>query len=132
MGKRAIVRAAMGAALLTAPMTAGYAQMMWIPGSEITGHSVQVETNGVVNTIYFEPGGVARIQSPGGNIVPATWSASGNRLCLNASGAQECWAYSQPMQAGTPMMMTSSCGTSRWVALSTAPPPMQRGAGERG
>ena len=136
MGKRILSRALVGATLLTAPITAGFAQMGWVPGSEITGHSVQAETNGVMNTIYFDPGGVARIQSPGGDIVPGTWSVSGNNLCLTAGGAQECWSYSQPFQSGTPVMMTSSCGTSRWTALSTAmpsmPPPPPQGSGERG
>lgn len=127
-----IYKAIAGAALMATPLTAGVAQN-WVPGSEIAGHAVQVETNGVLNTVYFEPGGVARIQTPGGNVVPATWSASNNNICLNASGAQECWPYAQPFRAGQQVMLTSSCqASSRWLPLSTAQPPMQQGAGERG
>ena len=131
MRKSMIFKAVAGAALLWAPLTAGFAQT-WIPGSEIAGHAVQVESNGVMNTVYFEPGGVARIQTPGGNVVPATWSVGGNQLCLNAAGAQECWAYNQPFQAGQQAMMTSTCGASRWLPLSTAQPPTQVPMGERG
>ena len=131
MSKSVIFKAIAGAALIAAPATAGFAQA-WMPGSEIAGHAVQVQANGVMNTVYFEPGGVARIQTAGGEVVPATWSASANQLCLSASGAQECWAYNQPFQAGQQMSMTSSCGTSQWMALSTAQPPMQMGQGERG
>ena len=132
MSKRMIFRTMAGAALLGAPLTAVFAQS-WVPGSEIAGHAVQVETNGVMNTVYFEPGGTARIQTPGGNVVPANWSVSANQICLSSSGAQECWPYSQPFQAGQQMTLTSSCQVaSRWLPLSTAQPPMQAPAGERG
>lgn len=132
MSKGVILRALAGMALVGAPVTAGFAQT-WIPGAEIAGHAVQVETNGVMNTVYFEPGGVARIQTPGGNTVPATWSASNNQLCLNASGAQECWPYTQAFMAGQAVSLTSSCQVaSRWLPLSTSQPPMQAPAGERG
>lgn len=115
--------------MLGAPLTAGMAQ--WVPGAEIAGHSVQIEREGVMNTVYFEPGGVARIQTPGGNMVPANWSVSANQLCLSASGATECFAYNQPFQAGQQVMLSSSCGTSRWLPLSTAQPP-RMAPGERG
>ena len=132
MSKRLICRMIAGTALMAAPLTAGFAQT-WIPGSEIAGHSVQVETNGVMNTVMFQPGGVASIQTPGGNAVPATWSVSNNMLCLNASGAQECWPYTQPFQAGQQMTLTSSCQVaSRWLPLSTSQPPMPAPVGERG
>ena len=78
----AITKAVVGSLLIGAPV-AGFAQQGWAPGSEITGQSVQVETNGVTNTVYFDPGGGARIQTPGGNIVPGTWSAANGRLCLS-------------------------------------------------
>lgn len=132
MGRRLIARAAIGAFLLAAPVTAGYAQMAWVPGSEITCHAIQVERNGVMNTVYFDPGGVARIQSAGGNVVPATWSAAGGQLCLSAAGAQECFPYMAAFQTGQPVMLSSSCGAANFVPISTAPPPMQEGAGERG
>lgn len=132
MSTRVFIRTMAGLALAAAPLTAGMAQM-WVPGSEIAGHAVQVETNGVMNTVYFEPGGVARIQTPGGNVVPATWSAQGGRICLNASGAQECWPYTQAFQAGQQINLTSSCQVaSRWLPLSTSQPPTQAPAGERG
>ena len=67
---------------------------------EIIGQSVQVETNGVTNTVYFDPGGAARIQTPGGNTVPGTWAASNGQLCLSTGAAQECWPYAQPFQSG--------------------------------
>jgi hypothetical protein len=131
MGKREITKAIVGAMLLVAP-SAGLAQN-WVPGSEITGQSVQVETNGVTNTVYFDPGGAARIQTPAGNTVPGSWAASNGQLCLTTGGAQECWPYAQPFQAGQPLSLTSSCNAaSRWTALSTNMAPVQAGAGERG
>ena len=128
-----ITKAVIGSLLATAPV-AGFAQAGWVPGSEIIGQSVQVETNGVTNTVYFDPGGVARIQTPGGNIVPGTWSAANGQLCLSTGGPQECWGYAQPFQAGQQIAMTSSCNSaSRWTALGTnQAPPVQQGAGERG
>jgi len=133
MGKRHITRAIVGAMLLGAPV-AGFAQAGWVPGAEITGQSVQVETNGVTNTVYFDPGGVARIQTPNGNFVPGTWAAANGQLCLSTGAARECWPYAQPFQAGQQLALMSSCNaSSRWTALGTnSAPPMQQGAGERG
>ena len=131
MGKRVFTKAIVGAMFLGAP-TAGLTQN-WVPGSEITGQSVQVETNGVTNTVYFDPGGAARIQTPAGNTVPGSWAAANGQLCLTTGAAQECWPYAQPFQAGQPLSLTSSCNAaSRWTALSTNMAPVQAGAGERG
>ena len=133
MGKREITKAIVGTLLLGAPV-AGFAQAGWVPGSEITGQSVQVETNGVTNTVFFDPGGVARIQTPSGKSVPGTWAAANGQLCLTTGAAQECWPYSQPFQAGQQISLTSSCNSaSKWTALGTnQAAPVQQGAGERG
>ena len=133
MGRGQITRAVVGTLMLAAP-AAGLTQTGWVPGSEITGQSVQIETNGVTNTVFFDPGGVARIQTPGGNLVPGTWTAAGGQLCLTTGAAQECWPYAQPFQAGQQLTLTSSCNAaSRWTALGTnQSAPMQQGAGERG
>jgi hypothetical protein len=105
----------------------------WTPGSEIVGQTVQVESNGTVNSITFQPGGNATIMTPSGRSVKATWSAANNQMCLTAGGAQECWPYQQAFQAGQPMSMTSSCNaTSRWLASATNQAPTSRAAGERG
>jgi len=133
MGKREISRAAVAILLLALP-AGGLTQTGWIPGSEITGQSISVETNGVANTVFFDPGGAARIQTPGGNMVPGTWAAANGQLCLTTGAAQECWPYSQPFQAGQQITLTSSCkAASKWTALGTnqAAPTQQR-AGERG
>ena len=120
---------AYGAVLLGAPLTAAYAQ--WTPGAELVGQSVQVETNGIVNTIYFDPGGAARILSPGGMVVNATWTAANQQLCLQTGTGQECWPYQSRFQAGQQITMTSSCQVaSRWTALATNP--VQNRAGQRG
>ena len=105
----------------------------WTPGSEIVGQSVQVETNGVVNTITFNPDGTAQIMTPSGRMIPATWSAANGNLCLNAAGAQECFPYARAFQAGQPVTVTSSCNaTSRWLASNVNQAPTQSSAGERG
>jgi hypothetical protein len=90
--------------------------------------------NGVTNTVFFEPGGVARIQTPSGKSVPGTWAAANGQLCLTTGAAQECWPYSQLFQAGQQINLTSSCNSaSRWTALGTnQAAPVQQGAGERG
>ena len=102
----------------------------WVPGSEVVGQSLQVTTNGVTNTVYLDPGGTARIVTPGGNTVPATWTAANGQLCLGTGAAQECFPYASPFQAGQPMTLTSSCGqSSTWLASSTN---SQQPGGERG
>jgi hypothetical protein len=121
-----------GSALLLACGSAAAAQS-WTPGSEIVGQTVQVETNGTVNSVMFQPGGSATIMTPSGQSIPATWSAANGQMCLNAAGARECWQYAQAFQAGQPMTMTSSCNaTSRWLANATNQAPQSRPAGERG
>lgn len=124
---------AFGAALIV-PTTTALGQTPWVPGSEIIGQSAQVQTDGVVNTVYFDPGGVARITTPGGNTVQGNWSAANGQLCLATGAAQECWPYTSPFQAGQPITLTSSCqSSSTWTALGTnQAPPVAPPAGERG
>ena len=133
MMSRLVGRAAIGLIALTALPGAALAQA-WSPGSEVVGQSVQVTTNGVTNTVYLDPGGSARIVTPGGNTVPGTWSAANGQLCLGAGGATECWPYAAPFQAGQPVTLTSSCNqSSTWLAAATnAPPPPAPQGGERG
>ena len=70
------------------------------------------------------PGGQAQITTPGGTVIPATWTAANGQLCLNTGAAQECWAYTNAFQPGQPLTLTSNCGTASWLANSTnAPPP---------
>lgn len=123
-----------GVALVT-PATA-FAQQ-WVPGSEITGQTVQVQTNGITNNVYFGPGGQATITTPGGNVANASWTNNNGQLCLHTALARECWAYQAPFQAGQPVTLLSSCNSSsQWLANSInqlpPPPPVQQSAGERG
>jgi len=103
------------AATLVAGMTAVVAPstvsaQMWTPGSEIVGQSVQVNTNGTVNTVYFDQGGAARIMTPAGNSVPGRWSVANQQLCLDiGTGPAECWPYRSAFQAGQNVTLTSSC-----------------------
>ena len=131
MTKASVAGALIGAAVLMAP-GAAFAQV-WTPGAEIIGQSVQVETNGVVNTVHFDPGGMARIVSPGGNVVQGSWTAANGQLCLMVGGATECWPYTQAFQAGRAMQLTSSCqALSTWLPQGVNAPPMPAAEGERG
>ena len=126
--KKSVIGASIsGLVLLAAP---AYAQ--WIPGSEIVGQSVQVETNGIVNTVSFDPGGVARVASPSGLVVvQGTWTAANNQLCLQTGSGQECWPYQSAFQPGQQVTLVGSCqSSSRWTALSTNQAPAA--GGERG
>ncbi len=131
MVAQVLTKSMVGMLLFGMPVAAA---AQWAPGSEIVGQSVQVETAGVTNTVYFDAGGAARIQTPAGKIVPGTWNAANGQLCLSAGGLQECWPYARPFEAGQQISLTSSCNAaSRWTALGTnQAPPTQQGAGERG
>ncbi|GAA4042813.1 hypothetical protein GCM10022281_25000 [Sphingomonas rosea] len=122
------------AGLAAVSMIAGSAAAQWVPGSEIAGQTLQVETNGVVNNITFQPGGSATITTPSGNAIPASWTATGGQLCLRTGTASECFPYQQAFQAGQSVTATSSCGaTSRWLASAVnQQQPPARAAGERG
>ena len=128
-----VAKAIGGVGLFFAPLASVSAQA-WMPGSEITGQSVQVETNGVINTVYFDPGGAARIATPNGTIVPGTWSVADQMLCLQTGpNARECWPYRSAFMAGQPVSLTSSCQTtSNWVANAVNPPAPPPPSGERG
>ena len=119
------------AAVLFAP-AAAFAQ--WAPGSEITAQTLQVQTGGITNYVYLGPGGQATITTPGGKVIPATWTANGGNLCLSNGAAQECWPYAAAFQPGQPVTVTSNCNAvSTWLANSTnQPPPTQAPGGERG
>jgi len=132
MPKPLLLKIAFVGTALAAPVCGVIAQAGWVPGSEIAGQTVQVQTQGVVNSIYFGADGTATITTPSGTTVPGTWSAAGNQLCLSANGGQECWPYSQPFQPGQQLALTSSCQqVSTFLAQSTNAP-MQQPAGERG
>ena len=120
------------AAALLAGMTAIVAPsaasaQMWTPGSEIVGQSVQVNTNGTVNTVYFDQGGAARIMTPSGTSVPGRWSVANQQLCLDiGTGPAECWPYRSAFQAGQNVTLTSNCNvTSQWLANGTNMPEQQ-------
>ncbi len=131
MSKRLTASMLMIAALVAVP-AAGVAQQ-WVPGSEIVGQSAVVETNGVANTVYFDAGGAARIVSPQGRVVNASWTAANNNLCLNSGAASECWPYQQAFQAGQRVTLTSNCSAvSNWLPNGTNAPPVQQNLGERG
>ena len=104
-------------------------------GAEIIGQPVTVQTNGIVNTVFFGPNGNAQIRSAtGATTVDATWTVSGDQLCLTTASAFDCYPYRSPFQAQQPVDLVSNCGVrSRWTALSTvAPPPPPPPVAERG
>lgn len=105
------------------------AAAQWVPGSEITGQQIQVQTNGVTNMVTFEPNGIARITSPSGaKVVDATWSAANGKLCLQTANTFDCYPYQTPFQAGQPVDLVSDCAVrSRWLASSVTVPPGERG-----
>lgn len=115
-----------GIAALVAPNAA--AAQMWTPGAEIVGQSVQVNTNGTINTVYFDQGGAARIITPTGTSVPGRWTAANQQLCLDTgTGTAECWPYRSAFQAGQVVNLTSTCNvSSQWTANSTNQPEQQR------
>jgi hypothetical protein len=132
MKSSSVAKAVGGACLILAPLAAASAQV-WVPGSEITGQSIQVETNGVVNTVYFDPGGVARIATPSGTMVQGSWTVADQMLCLQTGAGRECWPYRSAFLAGQPVSLTSSCQvTSSWVANAVNTPPPAAPSGERG
>ena len=131
MSKRLTASKLIFAALVAVPATA--VAQEWVPGTEIVGQSVVVETNGVANTVYFDAGGAARIVSPQGRVVNASWTAANSNLCLNSGAASECWPYQQAFQAGQRVTLTSNCqAVSNWLPNGTNAPPVKEVMQERG
>ena len=131
MSKLLTASTLMIAAFVAVP-AAGVAQE-WVPGTEIVGQSVVVETEGVANTVHFDAGGAARIVSPQGRVVNASWTAANNSLCLNTGGAAECWPYQKAFEAGQRVTLTSNCqSVSNWLPNATNAPPVKEAMQERG
>jgi hypothetical protein len=130
MKSSSVARAGIGLAAMIALPGVALAQT----GAEIIGQPIQVTTNGVTNTVYLDPGGSARIVTPGGNTTAGSWTAGNGQLCLTAGAGHECFPYASAFQAGQPVTLTSSCGqSSTFLASATnAPPPAPSGAPERG
>lgn len=127
------IRVAAALALVFAPVAGAIAQPGWVPGTEIVGQTLQVQTNGVTNSVTLNADGTATVVTPNGQAIPATWSAANNQLCLSTGGPQECWPYTQAFQAGRQVALTSNCRqVSTWMASATNMPPQQQPAGERG
>ena len=132
MSKLVIVTKTVLAAMLFAPAAATAQE--WVPGTEIVGQSIVVETGGVANTVYFDAGGAARIVSPAGRVVNASWTSGNHNLCLNSGVASECWPYAKAFQAGQRVTLTSNCqAVSNWVPNGVNQAPVQsQNMGERG
>ena len=131
--KSILVRAAVGLVVGATLPAAAIAQLA--PATEVIGQPIQVTTNGVVNTVYLDPGGQLRIVTPAGRTVPGTWTAANGQLCISAAGPQECVPYAGPFRPGAPVTLTSSCGASEiWLAqaVNAPPPPPSGQRGERG
>lgn len=95
---------------------------------EILGQPIQATTNGVTNTIYFDPGGSLRILTAGGNAMAGTWQMSGAQLCMNLGGQQECVPYDRPFVAGEARNLVTTCNASTvWTAQAVNPAPAQGG-----
>ena len=135
MTKRQLTATIVASAVAIVAPSAASAQM-WTPGSEIVGQSVQVNTNGTVNTVYFDQGGAARIMTPRGATVPGRWTAVNQQLCLDiGTGATECWPYQAAFQTGQVQYLTSNCNVpSQWTANETnrPAPPLPKVEPERG
>lgn len=121
-----LTRLALGLSLTA---LASGASAQWTPGMEIMGQRVQVQTNGITNTIVFDRGGIAHISSPSGaTVVDATWVAEGGKLCLKTDSTFDCYPYRAPFMARHTVPLISDCGVrSDWTALETAVPPGERG-----
>ena len=129
--RHSTIRVGAALALVFGPAAGAIAQGGWIPGSEIVGQTLQVQTNGATNSVTFNADGTATVLTPNGQAIPGTWSAANNQLCLSTGGPQECWPYAQPFQAGRQIALTSSCQqVSTWMASATNQP--QQPLGERG
>jgi hypothetical protein len=131
--KQRTICVAAALALVFAPAAGAVAQTGWVPGAEIVGQTLQVQTNGVTNSVTLNADGTASIAGADGQVVPATWSAANNQLCLSTGGPQECWPYTQAFRAGQQIALTSNCNSaSTWTASMTNQPPQQQPMGERG
>lgn len=120
------------AAMLVALPVAATAQE-WVPGAELIGQSVVVETNGISNVVHFDAGGSARIVSPAGRSFAASWTATDGNLCLVSAGTSECWPYREAFRAGRKVSLTSDCrSVSSWLPNGTNPPPVKEAMQERG
>ena len=92
-------------------------------GEELRGQTVDmVFADGTRNSVFFGSTGVATISNSTGQSANANWFMQGNKLCMRASSATECWNYSGRFSAGQAVRMTSSCnGTSTWTARGVNP-----------
>jgi hypothetical protein len=127
-----LFKAAFVGAAMVAPLGIAAAQVGWVPGSEIAGQTLQVQAQGVTNSVYLAPDGTAQITSPRGTTVPATWSAANNQLCIAAAGNTECVPYTRPFQPGQQIALTSSCQQVLTLLATSTNQPVHQPAGERG
>src|SRR6185503_13671830 len=116
--RHAFIVYSIAAAALAGMSSAAIAQSG--PMSEVIGQPIQTTTNGVTNTLYFDPDGTVRMITPNGNTVAGTWAINQGNLCVTKGGATECWPYNSPFEPQVPKTMTSSCNSvSTWLAQNT-------------
>ncbi len=105
-------------------------------GNELRGQTVDVQfADGSRNAIFFGSTGTATIANATGQTATANWFVEGDKLCLSSGSATECFAYTAPFSARTPVSMTSDCNAgSMWTARSVNAPVQEVAPdlGERG
>jgi len=105
-------------------------------GDELRGQSVDILfADGTRNTVFFGSTGTATITNTTGQASRANWFVDGDKLCLSAGMAKECYNYTDKFVAGQTVSMTSNCNTgARWTARAVNAPRQEVAPelGERG
>lgn len=105
-------------------------------GNELRGQTVDIQfADGTRNAIFFGSTGTATIANATGQTATANWFVEGDKLCLSSGSATECFAYTAPFAARTPVSMTSDCNAgSLWTARAVNAPVQEVAPdlGERG
>jgi hypothetical protein len=113
MRKAFLAAAFCGSVMISACATVPAAQ----PGAELWNRTLQMESRGQTSTLHFMRDGVVHAQF-GGQQVAGRWQMENGQLCFYWTGApRECWPYSQPLQRGQAVSLTSDRGNVVRVTL---------------
>ena len=87
-----------------------------VPGAELYGRSIRVESGGRTSVMTFRHDG--KVQAAfNGQTLTGDWAVEGQRICFTWSGFRDCWPYSGLWPRGTAVNLKSERGTDVRVTL---------------
>jgi hypothetical protein len=91
-------------------------QGRWLPGSELVGQTMRVESAGRTSMMRFARDGSVHA-SFSGHDLDGRWNVEPGKICFTWGKVRDCWPYARPFRQGERMMLKSDRGNNVQATL---------------